>query len=867
MARYIIRPIGDQRYGDMGGWGGGLFGNEPLPNALGRATDSNGYWFHENGGVMCDLPEMTSASFGGQSVLAVRIAHREEQHLLDNGWVMSDLIHGENVIQGARVYWQDGHRGFREKKGPAMYAGHGEPWGLSQLNNMRIQVGAARGEDWGPNRSNRWCRATQAWLEVITPAPLNRPTLADMETDSVNPRLTVNVRDVEPEQRVQAIFQVAPDTSFSRDVREYATAHTREETRNPSLDYKGDPGGSSHANLAPGVWHYRVKIIDMLGTESEWSAPARITVNLSRELPVPILVEPSAGRTYVDPLMERSARFDLGTDSNNVPLWTPGERLLGVEWQFSQDPTFSGTTEDDDPNRIIRWVNYQGTFGGSTPTTVRYNPTPKPGTRPLLHGPEVSVHDEDQRLRPQMTWYVQVRAVDSFGNESDWTTPVAFTVKHAPRALNLTPSGTDFDPRMSSFRWTFSDPWPQDRQTAYRLHLHEMPAGTLMYDSGKVFSSAEGANVDADEIGLGDTPRDLRVRVALWDSDNMESERYESSTFRYRRAPIVTVTSPDGVIDSGQPTITWSTQFSEGTTQVKYRVIITNITTGEIEHDSGTVGSTVASHDVRSSMLSNMSHFEARVYVFDSGELTGWGMSTFSTSFVIPEPLTTSADSHNYERDGYVDVWWTGAPDAFFQEYRIYRREWRDDLLPNEGWMLSGVVTNMGATHFRDYNPAGAAEFEFSVVQVANRYSSPVEGPRRSTASARTMVFSSDYWLIVPGEESLSVKLHSVVGDSFTEQYESSTYNIVGGGTRVNRGARIGLEGTLACQIRASTIRGAREQVTMLRELAGRQQYLIMRDPFGNATKVSIGDINVERIGGVGTYEFADIEVPYTEVM
>lgn len=862
MARHIVRPIGDQRYGTVGGWDG-IFPN-PVPNALGDNRLNTGYWFHEGGGVICDLPDINASTFGGRKVLAVRIAHLEEQgglFGLDNGWVMSDLLHGDGVILGARVYWQDGQRGRREKKGPAIYAGPGESWSVEQLNNMRLQVGAARGEDWGPNRSNQWCRAIEAWMEVVTPAPLNRPTLSNMTTDSVNPRMSVTVRDVEPEQRVQAVFQVAPDTSFSRDVREYTTPMTTEETSTPTLHYKGDPGGDSHANLAPGVWQYRVKVIDMLGTESDWSAPARITVNLSPTLPVPILVEPRPGATYQDPLAERSARFDLGTDSNGAPLWTPGERLLGVEWQFSQDSTFSNS------EGIVRWTNYQGTFGGSTPTTVRYNPTPVPGQRALLHGPVVSVHDVSQRLRPQGTWYVQVRAVDSFGNRSDWTQPASFIVKHAPKALNLTPSGEDFDPRMSSFRWTFSDPWPQDRQTAYRLLIHEMPAATQMYDSGKVYSSSEGANVDADEIGLGDTPRNLRVRVSLWDSDDMASDAYASSTFRYRRAPIVTITSPLGLVDSGQPIVTWTTEFSENTTQVKYRVIITNTSTGMVEHDSGTVGSTEPSHAVQSSMLSNMSHFEVRVYVFDSGQLTGWSLETFSTSFVVPEPLATTAEAHNYEQDGYVDVWWTGAPDAFFQEYRIYRREYRDGLLPDEGWILSGTVTNMGASHFRDYNPSGAAEFEFSVVQVANRYGSPVEGPKRSTPSARVMVFSSNYWLIVPGEEELSIKLHSVVGDSFTEQYESSTYNIVGGGARVNRGARIGLEGSLACQIRASTVRGAREQITMLRELAGRQQYLIMRDPFGNATKISIGDISGERIGGVGTHEFADIEVPYTEVM
>lgn len=855
MARILLRPIRDTRYGTLGGWDGLL--PNPVPNALGRGDDRTGYWFHEDGGVFCDIPKLTASELGGQQVLAIRVAHREEQggaFGLDNGWVMTDLVFGSDVYRPARVYTQDGFRGPRTKRGPSVYRGRNEAWSIEDVNSMRLQVGAARGDDWGPDKSKRWCRATQAWLEVITPAPLTRPTLANLNVSNVNPRMTTQVTGIEPEQMVAAVFQVALDSNFERNVREYTTPINEEDSTSVTLDYKGTPGTDSHANLAPGVWYYRAKTFDMLGNESQWSITRTITISLSgADLPVPTLTAPGSG-THRDPLMERSARFTLGTNNAGVPNWTPGERLLGVEWRFATDSGFN--------NNVVQWANYQGTFGGNTSLEVSYNPTPRSSREAFLHGPAVSVHDADQTLRPQGTWYAQVRAVDSFGNSSNWSTASSFVVDHKPHATNLIPSGGDFDPRVSSFRWTFSDPWARDSQTAYQLTIHRGPV--TLYDTGKVFSTANGASVDFD---LGDTPTELTYRVRLWDTDDAESSSVASSTFRYRKAPIVSVVSPLGEITTGQPEIEWTTQFSDGHTAVQYRVIITNIGTGEVEYDSKSVASSATSHTVDSSMLSNMSDFEVRVYVFDSGELTGWGLSLFRTNFIVPQSLDTVASSENYESGGYVDVWWSGEADAFFQEYRIYHRKYSGDLTPNEGWRLSGVVTNAGQRHFRDYTPAGSSEFEFSVVQVANRFGSRVEGQKRSTLSARAIVFSVDYWLIVPDNEESSVRLLSVVADSFTDQVETSKYNIVGGGTRVNKGARIGMEGSLACQVRASTQRGAKEQVDMLRELGDQDRYLLMRDPFGNITKVSLGDISVERIGGVGNFEFADLEIPYTEVM
>lgn len=848
MARILLRPIGDQRYGAMGTWGGST-------NLLGNASDGSGYWFHEGGGAICDLAKVQESDLNGGKIIAVRAAHREEQHLLDNGWVMTDLLVGDQVLPEARVYYQDGARGFRTKRGASVFSSRTEPWDLYDINRMRLQVGAARGDDWGPNKSRTWARATQAWLEVVVATHVPKPSLSVLNTDSVNPRLSTTVQGIEDEQYVYATFQVARDSGFTSNLREYTTPINDEDSSTVALSYKGIPGTDSHANLAPGTWYYRVKVFDVIGNESDWSEIRQINVNLSPTLPVPRLDTPRSG-VHRNPLAVRSASFDLqsGLPNNAATPWMPGERLVGVEWEFT-----ASTGE------IVRWANYQGTYGGNTSATVSYDPAPQNSQSAFVHGPRVSVHDEDQALRPQGTWTGRVRAVDTFGNSSNWSGGQVFTVDHRPVATNLVPNGSDFDPSVSSFRWTFSDAWSLDGQSAYRARVRE--GSTVLVDTGKVVSGVGGTSID---YNFGQSPRNLTFEVMLWDSDDTPSHNFASAAFRYRPAPRVTVHEPIGEITTGQPTVSWSTVFSDGTHQVSYRVIVTNTNTGKIEYDSRVVSSSATTDEVSSTMLSNMSQFEVRVYVNDSGasgQLVGWGLSLFSTNFIIPSQVSSTASSENYRELGYVDVWWSGDLDPFFQEFRIYRRRYNDDLTLADGWELAGTVTNSSARHFSDYAAGGSGEFEYSVVQVANRYGSRVEGRKQSTLSSRVYVQSEDYWIIVPGDEANSVKLHSVAGDSFTEEYESNSYNIVGGGRRVNKGGRIGLEGSLSCRIRSSTQRGAREQMNMLRMIGDVEGHVLLRDPFGNITKVALGNLSAERIAGVGNHEFADVEIPYTEVM
>lgn len=834
MARIYHRPTTVNDYGNVQTVGGG--------NVLG--DNSNGTYKRYsagNEGSVGVFPNLNPSALAGKPILAVRVGHVERQGGLYNGWPMSYLrIEGQRY-EPSKLYIQDGFsQTWREKFGPPVYKGKNQSWTVDDIDKMSADIAGAHG-NFGPVKGKIWCLAAEVFILVVTAEPLTTPatsTLASYTTS--NPALTASATGIQPEQSSMATFQVARDNSFTDDVRNYHTSYiSPAASGSTTWRYQGSPGAESYADLGPGTWYIRTRLTDITGQVSQWSPVRSFTITFGA-LPVPRLTAPSPSSTSTNPLMIRSAYIEpVGTAQ-----FFPGDRALGVEWEFS-----SGSTV------VATWKNVvDGIFRAGT---VSYDPSPA-AIEPGLYGGRVSPSDPDQKL-PQGVLTARVRAVDKWGNVGAWSANSNVTISHKPFARNVTPTGgEDFDPVVNPFAWEFADPWSGDRQTAYKLDV--LYGGSVIATTGTRYSTSTSTTVDIPSAHLG---RVLSYELILLDGDGVASAEPTSSTFKYRRAPIVTVNAPAGQIDDGLPTVTWSNVFSESKIQSKVRVIVHNKTAGTVAYDSGTVVTADNFHKV-SKQLANMSEFEVRVYVYDSGNLMGLGRSNFSTNFVLPPTLRTSVLADNYSRDGYVDVFWSGDIDPFFFEYRIYRRMFTES---GDGeWKFSGSTQNSEHNSFRDYMASGHGEIEYAVTQVSYRFGSTVESLKVPELMSRVFISSEDYWLIIPGRESESVKLYSVTDDSFTDRSERSSYQIVGGGARVIRGSGIGMEGQLSCRIRASTPKGASDQVALLRGIGDVRGHVIMRDPFGNATRISIGDLSVRRIPGVGNSEFADIEVPYTEV-
>ena len=109
--------------------------------------------------------------------------------------------------------------------------------------------------------------------------------------------------------------------------------------------------------------------------------------------------------------------------------------------------------------------------------------------------------------------------------------------------------------------------------------------------------------------------------------------------------------------------------------------------------------------------------------------------------------------------------------------------------------------------------------------------------------------------------------MSQVVSDSFTEEYEEFDDLIIGRGRRKEIGTRWGYEGSLTCHLRDMDSRGSSLELQEILAFKAGRVDAFLRVPFGHIWKVSIGNIAVNRMAGVGRREFGEVTIPYSEVV
>lgn len=214
-----------------------------------------------------------------------------------------------------------------------------------------------------------------------------------------------------------------------------------------------------------------------------------------------------------------------------------------------------------------------------------------------------------------------------------------------------------------------------------------------------------------------------------------------------------------------------------------------------------------------------------------------------------------------YDDQGFVQITWTNAvKDLNFLAWRVYRRKTMDTT-----WeMLYETSVDQPNYIFKDWLAESGETYLYTVVQLATRFGTPAEGVY--VPSDPITPISSDYWLINPANEEKNYRLASVISDDYSEEYEQETIHIIGRGRKTDYGDRLGYSGSLTAQIRNTlefTARQIRQQI--LDAKAQKQEYYL-RNPFGDIWQVTMGDIGVARMAGVGREEYCDITIPYVEV-
>ncbi|URG17393.1 minor tail protein [Rhodococcus phage Mbo2] len=822
---------------------------------MGDGNDATGKTYQSDSGSILVFPNLGSGVLpAGKDIIAVKVMHRQVNGGtlgVFNGWCASYLRINNSRVAGTKAYKQDGYSDSpRQIEGPSLYKTALAAWTLAEINTMSADVGAAVGEI-GPNTKNRWCGAVECAILIITednvPVP-NTPFPASGQTIATSSvQFSGVVPATQAEQPVQAVFQVARDAGFTQDVRTFVGGANQSTVAGTRSYYNSNFADNTYTNLGPGTWALRMKGRDIRGRESAWGATTFFTITHTA-LPVPTLVAPAPASTSPTPYALRTARF------TSQPS---GDRMVGAGWRFSKDPTFA--------TGVINWDNYATGFkyaSAGAPVEVSYDPTPNPATLPGKNGSTVSVEDPSQYLS-QGTWYAQVRATDVFGQVGAWSSNFTFTVAHKPVVGDAAPkTGASFDQALQQMTWTFTDPWLGDSQSAFQLIVKDA-SNTVLQNTGKVLSAVPRATVNVPSSG--NLNNILNYEIWLWDVDDVKSAVAYTGTFRLSTAPIITVLAPtEGQsLITGQPEIVWSSVFARaGVTQKAYQLKFVRDDNGVVEFDTGKVLSTATSYLPPAPILKNLSAYQLQVTITDSEDLPNTAIRRFTTNYERPVFVLGYPVAEDYNNLGYVTVSWPSAdPDPFFMEWRIYRR-----LKGTEEWILGGTVSDPEVFTFRDWLIAGAGEFEYAITQAAYRFGAIVESVFPDLPES-AYIYSDSYWLIAPDREELNVRLHSVTGDKFTERRESSEYVIIGGGRRKNLGTREGKEGNLTATVRPSQNATCSQQLESLRTLEEENRWCIMRDPFGNTTKISLGEISADRIPGVGNDEFADLDIPYSEVM
>lgn len=494
----------------------------------------------------------------------------------------------------------------------------------------------------------------------------------------------------------------------------------------------------------------------------------------------------------------------------------------------------------------------------------------------LLSGVTSETLDADEEL-VQGLWYMHARTISEYGAESSWSAAQSFTVTHPPAAVPLSPAdglvmawptyGASATPGPSAtpmMDWNFTDTFEEDSQTAYQLIIEVNEDATSVYDSGKVASTDTFALGEVTDEAYKDVL--LRWKVRLWDQDDVVGPYSDWETFYLTDAPsaVLVVPIPDEVIDNPAPTIEWLF-VSTARIQEKYRAVIYADDTTKVVYDSDWLPGTSMTHSLTAPVLENSTAYYAQVSVIDDGALPAeTDLTAFTTEWTPPDTPIMLVDTDPFDSDGYINFTWTDDErDGNFDRYDLYRRA---ALGPSAtaGWELVYTTSEeLEEYEFHEFTAGSGVDYEYMLAQVAVRFDVEVT----SEADIHEVnAISTHYWLVHPTDESLSVGLFQVVSDSLADEYESETLHVLGQGIHADVGDRLGYNGSLTAELWDREGLTAREQREAIEALKASRSSVYLRNPFGDVFLCTLGDVQFDRMAGVGTREFGSVTIPYTEL-
>lgn len=492
------------------------------------------------------------------------------------------------------------------------------------------------------------------------------------------------------------------------------------------------------------------------------------------------------------------------------------------------------------------------------------------------------------------TWWVRAAQEDVFGTLGAWTAAQQFTVSHKPTATPISPTrGATFRYGLDgqvTFTWRFSDGYEHDSQTAYRIliEVNDSENPQVVLDTGKVESTEAFVT-----LNIPDTAKNMQLRwsVQLWDIDDAVGDMSDYGLFMVADPPVVEITNPlsGAVVDNARPVVDWTYTDPTGSTQAAYRVVI--LRDGVAILDSGWRTGSETIYQADSLLLQNESSYTTVLYVRNTIQLESSTSVSYTTQWIAPpdpdlSSLFVDVTGYDERGKGYVLISWANqTADPEFLSWRLYRRvklasassvedpgvDWE---LIHEEFSVSPPLDEPAYVYL-DYTAPSGYDVHYTLTQTVMRFGALVESRKVTIDDLGKVVHlnSGSYWLIDPeadGNPDDALQLYGATSDSFTDEYEMEPMNIIGRGRHVDYGDRLGYVGTLQIPLRFipgnPALDGPRRQRLDLERFKTKRKSVILRSPFGDVFMVNTGDIQFERIAGVGSSEFTDATVPYMEV-
>lgn len=478
----------------------------------------------------------------------------------------------------------------------------------------------------------------------------------------------------------------------------------------------------------------------------------------------------------------------------------------------------------------------------------------------------------------QAPWWIRSAQVDEFGNQSPYDTSTSFNIEHDPVAVNLNPKDVNvvFTTGDVTFDWTFSDPYVDDSQTAFQLFIVRNDTGAVIHDSTKIISGQSQYTFNL----TGFSELELSWWVVLWDEDDNPGPTSEVATFHTVIAPTIGITVPTSgaTVVTPMPNVQFGGSVSGGRSIKQFRVSFTQGSTMIFQTAWIAVNQTgtyAISYTPPKNILLNANNYTITAQVRDSFNLENQASIPISTAWTPPAnptPVTADITPYNNENQGYVAVVWDNSDqDADFRSWQVYRKADEIDgtgTVIEEGEVVKiaeefDTVTNY---EFRDYFAPSGHKITYIVTQMSSEFNELIES---SGTSVVCFPVSDGYWLIdsTPEEsEAGAFRMSIVTDDQYTDEWEEETFTIVGKGRHVDRGTHLGLTGTLTVQLYNTGGTSARQKKRRLEVFKKEVRDVFLRTPFGDTYWVSVGNIGISRIAGVGLQEFATATIPYQEV-